>query len=125
MDRSSYYNIRDDDNSDHFDVRIENGVFSFSLSGDNQNHLTDVTLTAKRGSFVGIIGRVGSGKSALLQAILGEMDRRAGRIFLKDIGDNGVAYVQQEPWLQQVLEIEWVVSRLICIPEGHVYARVF
>lgn len=40
--------------------------------------LRNVKLNIPRGAFVCIVGRVGTGKSALLQALLGEMRQTAG-----------------------------------------------
>ncbi|KAF8984488.1 P-loop containing nucleoside triphosphate hydrolase protein [Cyathus striatus] len=40
--------------------------------------LNELKLNISKGSFVAIVGRVGSGKSSLLQAILGEMRRSSG-----------------------------------------------
>ncbi|KAK8765680.1 hypothetical protein V5799_031711 [Amblyomma americanum] len=42
-------------------------------------HLLDVTLNVEAGSLVGIVGFVGSGKSSLLSAILGDMERVKGQ----------------------------------------------
>ena len=39
----------------------------------NQNCLKNINITIERGSFVAIVGDVGSGKSSLIQSILGEM----------------------------------------------------
>lgn len=50
----------------------------------------------KPGSLVAIVGSVGSGKSSLLSAILGELRVLGGRV--NRIGS--VAYVGQEAWIQ-------------------------
>lgn len=42
--------------------------------------LQDINLTVHPGSCVGIVGQVGSGKSALLHAILGEMEKASGTV---------------------------------------------
>ncbi|XP_068699718.1 ATP-binding cassette sub-family C member 4-like isoform X2 [Montipora foliosa] len=56
--------------------------------------LTDITLTVRSGNLLGITGAVGSGKSSLLTAILGELPVPRG-----SISYNGkVAYVPQIPW---------------------------
>lgn len=42
--------------------------------------LRDLQLNVPRGSFVAIVGRVGSGKSSLLQGLVGEMRRLSGEV---------------------------------------------
>ncbi|KAG9082719.1 hypothetical protein FRC07_014126, partial [Ceratobasidium sp. 392] len=44
--------------------------------------LVDVSLQIPKGSFVGIAGKIGSGKSSLLQAMTGEMRRTTGKVVL-------------------------------------------
>uniref|UniRef100_H3H5U8 Uncharacterized protein n=1 Tax=Phytophthora ramorum TaxID=164328 RepID=H3H5U8_PHYRM len=58
--------------------------------------LEGVNLEVERGSLVMIVGRVGSGKSSLVNAILGEMPRTSGVL---DIGGR-VAYVSQDTWIR-------------------------
>lgn len=52
------------------------------------------------GKLVMVIGEVGSGKSSVLQAILGEM-RWRGRPAVINV-DGTVAYTQQDPWIQNM-----------------------
>jgi ATP-binding cassette subfamily C (CFTR/MRP) protein 1 len=42
--------------------------------------LRDVSLRVPRGSLVAVVGLVGAGKSALVQAVLGELELRGGRL---------------------------------------------
>ena len=57
--------------------------------------LTDVCIAVPRGSLVAVIGPVGSGKSALCAAILGELSKAGG-----DVSVAGrVAYVPQTAWV--------------------------
>ncbi|KAJ7890947.1 multidrug resistance-associated ABC transporter [Mycena olivaceomarginata] len=58
--------------------------------------IKDLKLNVHRGAFVGIIGRVGSGKSSVLQALVGEMRRIRG----ETIFGGKVAYVPQVPWIR-------------------------
>lgn len=46
------------------------------------------------------MGKVGSGKSLLLDGILGEITKVRGTIAVNDI-EKGFAYVKQSPWLQR------------------------
>ncbi|KAJ3112677.1 hypothetical protein HDU96_004307 [Phlyctochytrium bullatum] len=72
--------------------------------------LQDITVTFPAGQLTCIIGATGSGKSSLLQALLGELNRVSGTSWLpsmpvgaSDEGDwkltAGVAYVAQTSWL--------------------------
>lgn len=42
--------------------------------------LHDITMTIPRGKLVAIVGQVGSGKSSLLQGLIGEMRRTGGTV---------------------------------------------
>ena len=53
-----------------------------------------------QGQFVGVVGKVGSGKSSLLNALLAEMEREGGQIRVGGL-EEGFAYASQEPWVQQ------------------------
>jgi ATP-binding cassette, subfamily C (CFTR/MRP), member 1 len=57
--------------------------------------LYDINLSARKGHLLGVFGRVGSGKSSLLSAIVGEMIRIDGEVVLR----GSVAYVPQTPWI--------------------------
>uniref|UniRef100_A0A7N8WY80 Multidrug resistance-associated protein 1 n=1 Tax=Mastacembelus armatus TaxID=205130 RepID=A0A7N8WY80_9TELE len=48
------------------------------------------------GCLVAVVGHVGSGKSSLLSALLGEMDKLEGTVNVK----GSVAYVPQQAWIQ-------------------------
>ncbi|CAG9783009.1 unnamed protein product [Diatraea saccharalis] len=60
------------------------------------NTLRHINLTIQPGEFVGIAGLVGSGKSSLLQLILGELPASEGVVSL---GGARISYASQEPWL--------------------------
>ena len=45
-----------------------------------------VNMSVRRGQLVGVVGLVGAGKSSLIQAILGEMERLSGRVEVKVSG---------------------------------------
>ncbi|XP_016989332.1 probable multidrug resistance-associated protein lethal(2)03659 [Drosophila rhopaloa] len=57
--------------------------------------LNGVNLRVQPGTMLGIVGRTGSGKSSLIEAILGELPAESGEIKV-----NGtMSYASQEPWL--------------------------
>ena len=72
-----------------------------------------INLKVKRGSLVGVVGIVGSGKSSLLSVLLGEMERDCGQVTIR-VGavhslivcsndcefQGSVAYVGQIAWIQ-------------------------
>ena len=60
-------------------VSVSDGTFNWG-NGSCQFRLSHINLTVKRGAFVAIAGGVGSGKSSLLSAILGDMDREEGQV---------------------------------------------
>ncbi|KAL3879125.1 hypothetical protein ACJMK2_031436 [Sinanodonta woodiana] len=57
--------------------------------------LSDFDLIVNKGSLIGICGVVGSGKSSLLSAILGRMDKMRGHLAV----NGSVAYVPQQAWI--------------------------
>ncbi|CAH8589859.1 unnamed protein product [Dicrocoelium dendriticum] len=69
---------------------------SFSWTSDGPLVLHDVNLTIRRGWLVIVLGAVGSGKSSLLSACLGDLVRRRGSVCVS----GSVAYVSQTTWLQ-------------------------
>ncbi|KAL3662988.1 hypothetical protein V7S43_011931 [Phytophthora oleae] len=58
--------------------------------------LEGVNLEIERGALVMIVGKVGSGKSSLLSALLGEMSRTSGVLEVA----GRVAYVSQDTWIR-------------------------
>lgn len=58
--------------------------------------LKNISMQVQRGSLVAIVGRVGSGKSSLLQAIIGEMRRVTGSVTF----GGKIAYCPQTAWIQ-------------------------
>ena len=75
-------------------VQITNGTFQWSK--DTPTVLKNISIEVPKGSLVAVVGSVGSGKSSLLSAILGEMDKVEGKV--NQIGKIG--YVPQQAWIQ-------------------------
>ncbi|KAF6027052.1 ABCC5 [Bugula neritina] len=66
--------------------------------GDNHTALTlhNISLSLRKGSLVGVCGTVGSGKSSLMQAILGLMVKESGEMAIDQ--SKRIAYVAQQAW---------------------------
>eukprot|EP00095_Tigriopus_kingsejongensis_P005628 maker-scaffold335_size202896-snap-gene-1.27 protein:Tk05628 transcript:maker-scaffold335_size202896-snap-gene-1.27-mRNA-1 annotation:"multidrug resistance-associated protein 1 isoform x3" len=75
-------------------VKITNGIFSWGKSEPTVLH--DITLEIPKGSLTAVVGTVGSGKSSLISALLGEMEKEQGSVNV--VGQ--VAYVPQQAWMQ-------------------------
>ncbi|XP_021934289.1 multidrug resistance-associated protein 4-like isoform X2 [Zootermopsis nevadensis] len=75
-------------------VTIKNGCAKWTPNSIVDT-LTNISLQVKPGKFCAVIGPVGSGKSSLLQTVLGELPLSNGSVVVG--GD--VAYCSQEPWL--------------------------
>ncbi|KAK6765509.1 hypothetical protein RB195_025428 [Necator americanus] len=78
-------------------VRIDGGAFTWDSGGSDET-LKNINVSVKRGQLVAIVGKVGSGKSSLLQAILGEMNKVSGRVNVS----GSIAYVPQQAWIQNL-----------------------
>ncbi|XP_041696295.2 ATP-binding cassette sub-family C member 10-like [Coregonus clupeaformis] len=61
--------------------------------------LHSLNLTITKGSLVVVVGKVGCGKSSLLAAITGELNRRGGVVYVQGRED-GFGLAAQEPWIQ-------------------------
>ncbi|KAG0695819.1 P-loop containing nucleoside triphosphate hydrolase protein [Suillus ampliporus] len=75
-------------------LSIKGGEFQWNKQ-DVSAALEDINLTVRKGELVGVLGRVGSGKSSLLSAIIGDMRKTEGEVALF----GNVAYAAQNPWI--------------------------
>ncbi|XP_069744034.1 ATP-binding cassette sub-family C member 10 isoform X2 [Narcine bancroftii] len=92
-------------------VELHNATFSWTTnetSGDLNNQetehvgslmLSNLNLTLKKGQLIGIVGKVGCGKSSLLAAIMGELNRLDGEVYISS-EEEGFALAAQESWIQ-------------------------
>lgn len=64
-------------------------------SGETHVFESRFSLEVARGELVAVVGQVGSGKSSLVAAVLGEMTRLGGHVNV----DGSVAYVAQTAWI--------------------------
>ncbi|XP_058240892.1 canalicular multispecific organic anion transporter 1 isoform X4 [Hemibagrus wyckioides] len=86
-------------------VSINNGTFTWGI--DSKPVLQNVSLDIKPGRLVAVVGAVGSGKSSLISALLGEMHNLSGSVHIKytrciraSRRTGSVAYVPQQAWIQ-------------------------
>ncbi|RLN62800.1 hypothetical protein BBJ28_00008313, partial [Nothophytophthora sp. Chile5] len=77
---------------------IEDGQFAWDPSNSGGFELRHVNLSVKVGEFYVIHGPVGCGKTSLCAALLGEMEKRQGAVYL----GGSVAYCSQQPWIQNM-----------------------
>jgi len=85
---------------------VPKGSPALAVKGLSAGPLADVTMSAQPGEVVGIGGLLGSGRTELLRAIFGDLDRRSGEIYLggaefsprgpAQAMDAGVAYVPED-----------------------------
>ncbi|XP_058980639.1 multidrug resistance-associated protein 1 isoform X17 [Musca domestica] len=85
-------NVQHDPKKPH-PLSIENGTFSW---GDGEITLKNINMHVKKNTLCAIVGTVGSGKSSVVQAYLGEMEKISGTV--NTVGS--IAYVPQQAWIQ-------------------------
>lgn len=79
-------------------VSVKNGTFLWSKQKGEESYkvaLSNINLELKKGHLDCIVGRVGSGKSSVLQAILGDLYKLDGEVKIH----GKVAYASQVPWI--------------------------
>ncbi|XP_068100866.1 multidrug resistance-associated protein 1-like [Hyperolius riggenbachi] len=75
------------------DIVVQDGTFTWSAK--EETCLRNINLAIQKGSLVAVVGQVGCGKTSLLSALLGEMEKVDGTVSLK----GSVAYVPQQTWI--------------------------
>eukprot|EP00878_Enallax_costatus_P008308 GHUV01008686.1.p1 GENE.GHUV01008686.1~~GHUV01008686.1.p1 ORF type:complete len:1320 (+),score=395.23 GHUV01008686.1:299-4258(+) len=75
-------------------VKVVRGEFTWE-AGSTEASLTGVNFEAAPGSLTMVVGSVGSGKSSLLSALIGQMERINGTVAV----GGRVAYVAQTAWI--------------------------
>ncbi|XP_073399007.1 multidrug resistance-associated protein 1-like [Dendrobates tinctorius] len=86
-------NVETLDATSRNDIVVCDGIFSWGPTGDPC--LWSINLSIEKGSLVAVVGHVGCGKSSLLSALLGEMEKVIGKVALK----GSIAYVPQQTWI--------------------------
>nr|XP_035948566.1 multidrug resistance-associated protein 1-like isoform X4 [Halichoerus grypus] len=78
-------------------IGFTNASFSWGKTGIPV--LKNLNIKIPEGALVAVVGQVGSGKSSVLSAILGEMEKLTGVVQRK----GSVAYVAQQAWIQNCI----------------------
>ncbi|GMF36683.1 unnamed protein product [Phytophthora fragariaefolia] len=97
LDEYNPANVTRDDPAqpDNIVMAIQDGTFGRTTEAAL---LSEVNLTVKQGDLVIVHGSVGSGKSSLCSALLGEMNKLTGNVFVR----GRVAYYSQQTWIQNM-----------------------
>ena len=74
---------------------LSNASFKWD-SEDTTPILSSISLDVKPNKLIAIVGKVGTGKSSFLSALLGEMEQIGGYKSIR----GSVAYVPQQAWIQ-------------------------
>ncbi|KAL1999896.1 hypothetical protein VTN02DRAFT_3829 [Thermoascus thermophilus] len=85
-------------------VRIRDASFTWNRYQEG-NVLENIDFSARKGELSCIVGRVGSGKSSLLQSLLGDLWKTQGEVIVR----GRVAYVAQQPWIMNASVRENIV----------------
>ena len=85
-------------------IRIRDGTFAWDRN-DSRRCLEDIDFLAHKGELTCIVGRVGSGKSSLLQAITGDVWKIHGEVSVHGT----TAYVAQQAWVMNASVKENIV----------------
>ncbi|KAJ3191005.1 hypothetical protein HK101_008174 [Irineochytrium annulatum] len=75
-------------------ISIKSGTFRWSKNS-TEPVLKDISISVHDGSLVTLVGQVGSGKTSILSAILGEMYKSSGEVVVR----GSIAYVSQTAWI--------------------------
>uniref|UniRef100_A0AAQ4QV97 ATP-binding cassette, sub-family C (CFTR/MRP), member 3 n=1 Tax=Gasterosteus aculeatus aculeatus TaxID=481459 RepID=A0AAQ4QV97_GASAC len=77
-----------------FAVTVVNGKFTWSK--EDPPILHNINVMVPQGSLLAVVGHVGCGKSSLISALLGEVEKLEGEVSIR----GSVAYVPQQAWIQ-------------------------
>ena len=75
-------------------IVVENATFEWSKAENPV--FNNISLQIEKNKLVAIVGQVGSGKSSLLSALLGDLEKMKGNVNI----NGSVAYVPQQAWIQ-------------------------
>uniref|UniRef100_A0A4W6BTC4 ATP-binding cassette, sub-family C (CFTR/MRP), member 3 n=1 Tax=Lates calcarifer TaxID=8187 RepID=A0A4W6BTC4_LATCA len=84
----------DPDSSFILRSKFVNGKFTWAKEDPPVLH--NINVMVPQGSLLAVVGHVGCGKSSLISALLGEMEKLEGEVSIR----GSVAYVPQQAWIQ-------------------------
>ena len=89
-------NVTHFDDNDGIAISVQDG----NLTWDQELApvLKNINLNVKKGELVAVVGQVGSGKSSLLSAMIGELEKAEMNTMVNIVGK--VSYVPQQAWMQ-------------------------
>lgn len=99
-----------------YSLVLSNGSFSWEKDESKEPTLKNIEVKLKPGEVLAIVGRVGSGKSSIISAMLGEMYRTPGTPPVSIYGK--VAYSGQQAWIMNATLRENILF-------GHAYDEIF
>src|SRR5690349_14202994 len=85
----------DSNDDDEAEEGQQSGVEGEAMPPMEHGKLHDIDFQARKGDLIIIVGSIGSGKSSVLNAILGELKRQTGSVVLR----GSVAVCSQNPWI--------------------------
>ncbi|MGH0121230.1 UNVERIFIED_CONTAM: hypothetical protein FKN15_025937 [Acipenser sinensis] len=89
--------------------KITNGYFTWMPDGSPT--LSNIDIRIPYGQLTMIVGQVGCGKSSLLLAALGEMQKISGSVYWNR-KRGSVAYASQKPWLLNATVVENIIFEM-------------
>ncbi|XP_042197261.1 ATP-binding cassette sub-family C member 8 isoform X3 [Callorhinchus milii] len=87
-------------------IKVTSGYFTWTTDGAPT--LSNIDIKIPQGQLTMIVGQVGCGKSSLLLATLGEMQKKSGSICWNR-RKSSVAYAAQKPWLMNTTVEENII----------------
>ena len=76
-------------------MKMQKNIVKLDIEQSNETVLSGINLDLKAGSFLVVVGKIGSGKTSLLYSILEETVHKEGSM---DVCGR-IAYVEQEPFI--------------------------
>lgn len=88
------------DRSQQYALNVQDAIFEWEeTQGETTTkpfQVKNITMQIKRGSLTAVVGRIGSGKSSLMQGLIGEMRKISGEVSF----GGELAYCPQIAWIQ-------------------------